>query len=113
MGALVTALTEFADNGNSRTYTTSGHTVTSPKLVIQKRKVPANATGSAELKVSVVHGTTDSDSNPLAGRIVGDLSIRYPLNGQTTDRDAMMVILRDVVQSTELGNAVASQNWLS
>lgn len=113
MAALVTALTEFADNGNSRTYTTSGHTVIQPKLVIQKRKVPSTATGSAEISVAVIHGTTDSSSEPLASRVVGEVRVRYPLNGTTTDRDAMLVILRDVVQSTEFGTSVGNQNWLA
>lgn len=40
MAAMTTALTEFSTNGDSRTYTTSGHTVSNPKLVTQKRRVP-------------------------------------------------------------------------
>jgi hypothetical protein len=40
MAAMTTVLTEFSNNGNSRTSTLSGHSATSPKLLIEKRRVP-------------------------------------------------------------------------
>jgi hypothetical protein len=37
MAAMSTALTEFSDKENSRTFFYTGHTVTKPKLVLQRR----------------------------------------------------------------------------
>lgn len=112
MGALVTVLTEFADNGDSRTFTTSGHTVVKPKIVIQKRKVPLGAQSVAEISVAVVHGTEDSAAAVLPQKVSMGVTVRYPVDGIAADRTAALAILQDIVQSTEFAAAIESQNWL-
>lgn len=112
MGALITALTEFSDQGNTRICTTSGHTASLPKLVIQKRKTATTTEGSNELKISVVHGTQDADSNILSSRVVGEVTVRYPVQGQASDISAVLTILQDIAQSDEFVSNVSSQNWL-
>lgn len=113
MAAMTTVLTEFADNGNSRTYTTSGHTAVLPKLVIQKRKVASSAEGSSSITVSVVHGTEDASGNPLASRVAADVSFRFPLNGASADVAAVLAVLKDIVAGDEFANSVSTQEWLS
>jgi hypothetical protein len=112
MAALATTLTEFSSLGDSRTWTVSGHSVAKPKLVIQKRKVPTGNQTVAEVKCSVIYGTEDSDGAMLPSKVVYDVIARYPVSsGDTAIADAL-VVFRDVVQSTEFGTAVTSQNFL-
>lgn len=115
MGALVTAFTEFADNGDSRTYTTSGHSASKPKLVIQKRKVPTGNLTMAEYSVGVVHGVNDADGAVMSQKVSHTVVSRYPINADPTDLAsviaASLVIIKDVVQSDEWTAAVSSQAW--
>lgn len=69
MANMTTILTEFADNGNSRTYAAPAHTVQAPRLVIQKRTVPATLGGVSESSAKVVFGTTDALGVPLLQKI--------------------------------------------
>lgn len=112
MVALVTALTEFADNGNSRTYTTSGSTASKPKLVIQKRKVPTGNQSVAEFSCAVVHGTEDADGAVLPQKVSLTVEGRYPVDGDSADVAAALVILQDIVQSDEFEASLMSQNWV-
>lgn len=113
MAAMTTVLTEFSDNGNSRTYTTSGHTASSPKLVIQKRKVPEGNQTIAESTVSVIHATTDADSQVLSQKVSFTATIRYPIDGQSSDITAVETIFRDIIAGDEFANTVDTQEWLS
>jgi hypothetical protein len=113
MAAMSTALTEFADNGNSRTYTTSGHTASLPKLVIQKRRVPEGSATVAESTVSVIHATQDEAGDVLSQKVTMSVSVRYPIDGNSNDVDAVLVILRDIVAGDEFANTVDTQEWLS
>lgn len=116
MAALATALTEFADNGDSRTYTTSGHSASKPKLVLQKRKVPTGNQTMAEFSASVIHGVDDADGAVLPQKIGLTVTGRYPVNGDpsdlATELAAALVILQDVVQSDEFEASLTSQNWV-
>ena len=112
MPAMATSLTEFADNGNSRTYTVSGHTALKPRLVIQKRKIPATAEASAEVQVNVVYGTVDAANVILASKVAFEMAVRYPVNGTAADTTAALVVIRDIIASDEFTTAVNTQNWL-
>lgn len=114
MPAMATTLTEFSTNGDSRTYTTSGHTASKPKLVIQKRRVPAGNQLMAETQVSIVHAAIGSDSEVLPAKVSHTVISRYPVNiktGETTVADAL-AILKDVVASDEFAASVSSQNFV-
>lgn len=111
MGALATALTEFADNGDSRTYTTAGHTSAKPKLVIQKRKVPTGNQTVAEFSGAVIHGTEDADGLVLPKKTSLTVSGSYDINGDAADLAAALVILRDLVASDEFEASLTTQNW--
>lgn len=112
MAAMVTALTEFATNGDSRTYTTAGHTVGKPKLVIQKRRVPVGKQTVAETICSVIHGTEDSAGDSLPSKVAMSVTVRTPVDGIAADVTAALAILRDLVAGDEFGNAVTTQEFL-
>lgn len=112
MAALSASLTEFSDNGNSRTFSASGHTALKPRLVIQKRKVPVGVSGVAENDIRVVFGTTDAMSVPLPQKVQLSVNTRVPVNGAAVDNTAALVLLRDIVASDEFGLLFLSQNWI-
>lgn len=113
MAAMTTALTEFADNGNSRTYTTAGHTVSKPKLVIQKRRVPAGTQVVAESVFSIIHGTEDANGDNLDQKVTFEAKVRYPLDSIAADLSAAELIFRDLVAGDEFASSIRSQNWVS
>lgn len=113
MAAMTTALTEFSDNGNSRTYTTSGHTALSPELVLQKRRVPSGSQTIVEDVITVLHSTVDADSVILPQKIAFTVTVRRPLTGLSTDVDAALVIFRDIIAGDEFTNTVSTQEYLS
>lgn len=112
MAAMSTALTHFATNGDSRTWTTSGHTASKPKLVLQKRRVPSGNQTIAETTISVVHATTDVDGAVMAQKASFAVIVRYPIDGNATDTTNALAIFRDVVAGDEFGATVTSQNFL-
>lgn len=113
MAAMSTVLTEYSSNGNSKTYETSGHTMGKVKLVVFRRKVPVGSQIVSEVVGDVVQSTTDADGNILASKIVGSISLKFPITGQTTDRDAVVVILRDLAASDEFTALAASGTFPS
>lgn len=117
MASLSATLTEFADNGNSRTYTSSGHAASKPKLVIEKRQVPVGDQTMAEFSASVVQAVNGADGGIAAQRVAYTVSVRYPtLSADATDlssvQDACLVLLRDIVASDEFGVSHKTQNWV-
>lgn len=112
MASYTTALTEFASNGDSRTYTVSGHSVSSPKLVIQKRKVPTGNQIMAESNVSVVYGTVDAAGEVLPQKVLMTFGVRYPVSSTGTAITAALAVARDLMASDEWTAIVTSQNFL-
>lgn len=113
MPSMATTLTEFSDQANSRTFTTAGHTPLLPRLVIQKRKVPQSSSSVAETTISVVHGTSDSEGAPISSKTSFEVKVRQPVNGDSSDLAAALVILRDIIASDEFANAVNTQEYLA
>lgn len=113
MAAMTTTLTEFANNGNSITYTTAGHTAVKPKLVLQKRRVPTGNQVTVEDTISVVHATEDDDGAILPQKVVFDVVVRRPINGQTVDVTAARDIIIDIVSGDEFANVVSTQEPLA
>jgi hypothetical protein len=112
MAAMSTALTEFADNGNSRTYTQAAHTASKPKLVIQKRKVPEGNGTVVESTVSVIDATEDADGIVLSQKVTFQAVVRYPILGDAADVTAALAVFRDIVAGDEFANTVTTQEWL-
>lgn len=113
MTALSAALTEFSTNGDSRTYTTLGHTVQKAKVVVNKRKVPVGNQTVSEFTVSVVHATETSAGDVLPQKLNFTVSIRQPIDGLSSDRDAALVLIRDIIASDEFANSVATSEFLA
>ena len=112
MAAMTTALTEFSDNGNSRTYTYTGHTAVEPRLVLQKRKVATGSTSVLEDIVSVVSSTEDSAGELLQSKVLLEMKVRRPANGIAADVTAALAIIRDIIAGDEFTNTVSTQEWL-
>lgn len=113
MAAMTTALTEFRDLGDSRTYTYTGHTSAEPKLVIQRRTVAVGASGVQESIVQVVSSTEDSTGAILSSKVMFEAKVRYPVNGISADVTAALAIFRDIVAGDEFTNTVSTQEWLA
>lgn len=113
MAAMTTALTEFSDNGNSRTYTYTGHTASDPHLVIQRRRVPAGNQSVIEDTFSVVSGTEDANGDILTSKVNFSATVRRPLDGIAGDVTAALAIFRDIIAGDEFTNTVNTQEWLS
>lgn len=111
MPQIETTLIDYSQQGNTKTLTAPGHTVSEPRLVIQKRKVAANGTGVAETTIKVVYGTSDTNG-PLASRVSFETSVRYPVNGDTADTASALALFREIVGSDEFSTAVSTQNWI-
>jgi len=112
MAAMSTALIEFADNGNSRTYTLPNHTVTKPQLVVQTRKVPTGEQTVAEVTIGVMSATLDANDILLPSKCLFSVTHRMPINGDTADRTAMLAYFRDIIAGDEFANSIATQEWL-
>lgn len=108
MAAMTTALTVFAQG----TYTTLGHTVQKPKLVLQKRRVPTGNQRVAEDVITVLHGADDANGDPLASKVAFSVSVRRDKDTVAADIAAALVIFRDMVAGDEFGNTVDTQNPL-
>jgi hypothetical protein len=112
MPTMVTSLTGFSNNGDSKTSTLSAHTVSQPQLVIEKRKVPVGSQTVAESSVSVVIATTDG-TNILPQKYVYNVVCRSPIAGQSAEKAIALATLRDVVASDEFANMLDTQEFLS
>lgn len=112
MAAMTTVLTEFSQSGNSRTSTISGHTAVSPRLVIEKRRVPEGNQTMVEYSCKVIYATDDADGEVLSQKIAFEASVRYPVLGTAADVDAALAVFRDIIAGDEFGNSVDTQEWL-
>lgn len=109
MAGMTTVLTELSANGNSRTFYYTGHTMSEPRLVIQKRKVPAGATGTGEDLFQVISSTEDASGELLTSKVLFEAKVRRPSNGITGDVTAALAIFRDIVASDEFTAMVNTQ----
>jgi hypothetical protein len=112
MAGMTTVLTEFSNNGNSRTSTLTGHTALQPKLVIEKRRVPDAKQTMAEYSFKVVDATTDADGIVLSNKVSIEGPVRYPVLGTSTDTDAALAVFRDIIAGDEFANSISTQEWL-
>lgn len=112
MAAMSTALTEFSTNGDSRTYTTSGHLASKPKLVIQKRRVPVGNQTIQETVISVIHAGVDAGGLTVASKVSMSVTVRVPLDVVGTTVADVLAILKDIVAGDEFAATVTTQNFL-
>lgn len=112
MAAMTTVLTEFSNNGNSRTCTYSGHTAIEPRLVIEKRRVPEGNQTIVEYSAKVISSTEDADGAVLQNKVSFECVVRYPVLGLSADVAAALAVFRDIIAGDEFGNSVNTQEWL-
>lgn len=112
MAAMTTALTEFFDLGDSRTYTQSGHLATKPKLVIQKRRVPVGSQVVNEVSFQVLNATNDATGALMSQKVGFKATVTYPLGAESAVITAALATFRDIVAGDEFGSTVTTLNWL-
>jgi len=112
MAEMTTVLTEFSNNGNSRTSTYTGHTALEPKLVIEKRRVPEGNQTMVEYSCKVVCTTDDADGAVLSQKVSLEAVVRYPVLGTSADVTAALAIFRDIIAGDEFGNSISTQEYL-
>lgn len=112
MAAMSTALTEFSTMGDSRTYTLAAHTVQKPRLVLQKRKVPQGAQSVGSSSIAIIYATEDSEGAVLDSKVVFEVNVRYPIQGDAADVTAALAVLKDIVAGDEFANTVTTQEYL-
>jgi len=112
MAAMTTVLTEFSNNGNSRTSTLNGHTAAMPKLVIEKRKVPEGNQTMIEYSAKVIVATVDENGIVLSQKVAFEANGRYPMAGQASDVSTALAFFKDIVNGDEFANSVSTQEWL-
>lgn len=112
MAALATAITEFSDNGNSRTYTYTGHTAIEPHLVIQKRKTATGGSSVLEDTIVVLSSAKDALGNILDTKDTIEIKVRRDKNAVASYLTAALVIARDVMACDEFTTTVNTQGWL-
>lgn len=113
MASMTTVLTEFATEGNSRTYITAGHTALKPYLVLQRRKLATVPLQAAEDQLSVLVATVDAAGEPISTRVMFTATFRRPLEGDSADITAALATFRDLVASDEFTVMVNTQGWVS
>lgn len=112
MAGMTTVLTEFSNNGNSRTSTYTGHTAAKPKLVIEKRRVPDGNQTIAEYSCKVVEATVDADGAILSQKVSMECVVRYPVASVAQSIIDALAIFRDVIAGDEFANSITTQEWL-
>lgn len=112
MAGMTTVLTEFSNNGNSRTSTYTPHTAVEPRLVIEKRRVPEQNQSQIEYSVKVVSSTEDAAGVILSEKVSFECIVRYPKLGLAADIAAALVVFRDIIAGDEFGNSVTTQEFL-
>lgn len=109
MAARTITLVRQTVEGNRLTSTEPTHTIALPKVVIEKRTIPATAEANATYSSKVVHGSVDASADPLVGKISFEAVVRFPADCSDAGRDAALVTFRDLIASDEFTVAVATQ----
>lgn len=114
MATIATALIEFADSGDSRTYTLPSHTVLDSKTLTQRRKVPSGKQTVAESSLTFSYAVRDTVGNALPQRLSTTVISRLPIlmNASSGLSTTMLAHVRDVVNSDEFAAMLSSQSWV-
>lgn len=112
MAGMSTALVKFADNGNSRTSTVTGHTALKPRLVVERRVIAEGKKTLAENHIKVIYATVDAEGLPLRDKVAFEAIVKTPIAGLAADVSAALVVFRDIVAGDEFATMVTTQQWL-
>jgi len=112
MAAMTTALTEYSDKENSRTYTYTGHSVNKPKKVLQRRKEPTGNQEMIEDVITVYNGTEDANGAYLDARATFTVTVRRPKDGIAADVAAALAVFRDIIAGDEFTAVTTGSSYL-
>lgn len=114
MAAMTTVLERYNTDNNFVSYLISGHTPQKPRLLQERRKPATNiVNGVYESSVKGVYGTVDGNGDYIPSKYTFEVIVRSPVNGTTTDRDALVAMMEDVITSDEMDSLVSSQSNLA
>lgn len=106
MAAMTANLTPVGITGFKRELVTDTHTVLRPEVVtVVLKPAVGNATVSA-FEWSIKYKTQDAAGDALQEQVAAGGYFRTPINGLSADRDAVLVLLRDMIASDEFGLAI-------
>jgi hypothetical protein len=113
MANMTTVLTTMADNGQTRKYRLSTHTVLQPRTVVQSYTPAVNSTASAKDTVDVIYGALDAAGNPIANKVVFGFTLRRPINADATTITNAKALFREFVASDQFDNVVSGQFFIA
>jgi len=112
MAVMTITLSEYADNGNSRTFAKSGHSFETSRLVVQSRKQPLGNITVGTTDTNVKFTTVNSDGDLLAALINLGVSSRIPRDAVEADVDEAITLLRDFVAADEFPAMVKAGTYI-
>jgi len=117
MAAMTTVLTEFSDNGDSRTSTLVDHAFLVPHIVVEKRRVPVGNQVIAEKSTTIIKGMLDADGASIPQKTSMGITVKVPMNADPSTLSATLaaelLVLKDIVNGDEFSSSLLSQNWLT
>lgn len=111
MAVITTVLTEYSSGNDSVVYALPGHTVSKPKLVIQKRKPLTGNKVVAESHTTLMTAAVNAAGDVLPARLAIDTTCRLPAGTVEADVDALITLHREQVASDEFARFFKAQLW--
>lgn len=112
MSQLTTPISEYSDNGNTRTYAVQGHLAAKPFLVIQKRSAPGGVNASTEMSFRVIKATTNAIGDIIPNKASVEVVVRCPNQGKPDDLQTAFTLAKEIIASDEFRASVTSLTWL-
>lgn len=112
MSSMTTSLTQRSDAVNTREWTAPGHSLAVPYLVKQKRVPPANVTSRATDVLTLIKGGVDGNGEATLVPITVRVDVTRQANMADASTDAVVDLLRDIVNSDNFVALVRGQGYL-
>lgn len=102
MPAMATSFKHLGTQGSTFTFGVDGvHTPNKPALLIQSSRIPDAFNANMEFTAKVVYGTVDAEGNVIASKTLCQVTTRYSKQGQESDLDAAIALIREYVAADE------------
>jgi hypothetical protein len=89
------------NGGFNKTWQYTGHTITLPRLIIQKRRVPTGSQTVSENSITILRGGLDAAGNVLPSKGSFQFIAKEPIGYLAADRDALIADFRNFVNGDE------------
>jgi hypothetical protein len=103
----------FDDSIKDQTkFTLTGHSVTTPHLVIFDRKVPTSVGAVPSYRIRVIKGEEDEDGIPLSTKPIIDTNIRWDQGATASSVKGLLAYLGAVLSDTDFQDDVVDAQRL-